>query len=153
MCAKILFGFWKKRSTVSSVYSLTCGKSKRKKPKAWKKPKHENPKNRRTLENIAAVAEIVREVSSTAMHCLSQQLYNWTGYVERILVHKNWRGGYWQHLVSKGWRYPPHRPSYSRCFAMMLSVADSQRCDLTPLDYYLSDVVKNKCYVDKPWCA
>ena len=36
-----------------------------------------------------------------------------SGHVERIFVHKNWRGGYWQHLVSTGRRYVPH----SRCFA------------------------------------
>ena len=38
-------------------------------------------------------------------------------HVERIFVHKNCRGGYWQHLVSKGRRYVPHGQSYTRCFA------------------------------------
>ena len=38
-------------------------------------------------------------------------------HVERIFVHKNWRGGYWQHLVSIEWRYVPHSRSYTRCFA------------------------------------
>ena len=32
-----------------------------------------------------------------------------SGYVERIFVHKNWRGGYWPHYV-------PHSRSYTRCF-------------------------------------
>ena len=39
----------------------------------------------------------------------------WRWNVERIFVHKNWRGGYWQHLVSTGRGYVPHirwRPHY-----------------------------------------
>ena len=40
-----------------------------------------------------------------------------SGHVKRIFVHKNWRGGYWQHLVSTGRRYVPHSRSYTRCFA------------------------------------
>ena len=35
----------------------------------------------------------------------------------RISVHKNWRAGYWQHLLSTGWRYVPYSQSYTRCFA------------------------------------
>ena len=31
-----------------------------------------------------------------------------SGYVERIFVHKNWRAGYWQHLVLTGRLYVPH---------------------------------------------
>ena len=38
------------------------------------------------------------------------------GHVERIFVHKNWRGRYWQHLVSTGRPYVPHRQSCTRCF-------------------------------------
>ena len=37
--------------------------------------------------------------------------------VERIFVQKNWRGGYWQHLVSTEQRYVPHSRSYTQCFA------------------------------------
>ena len=70
-------------------------------------------------------------------HCLVQilvQRHNWaiflrkwakrgrysqwrslSGHVERIFVHNNWRGGYWQHLVSSG--YVPHSLSYTRWFA------------------------------------
>ena len=33
-----------------------------------------------------------------------------------IFVHKNWRGGYWQHLVSTGRHYVPHSQSYTWCF-------------------------------------
>ena len=40
-----------------------------------------------------------------------------SGHAERIFVHKNWKGGYWQHLVSTGRRYVPHSRSYIRCFA------------------------------------
>ena len=38
-------------------------------------------------------------------------------HVERNFVHKNWRGGYWQHLVSIGRCYVPYSRSYTRCFA------------------------------------
>ena len=31
-----------------------------------------------------------------------------SGHVERIFVHKNWREGYWQHLVLTGRSYVPH---------------------------------------------
>ena len=37
-----------------------------------------------------------------------------SGYVERIFVHKNWRGEYWQHLVSTERRCVPHSRSYTR---------------------------------------
>ena len=37
--------------------------------------------------------------------------------VKRIFVHKNWRGGYLQHLVLTGRRYVPHSRNYTRCFA------------------------------------
>ena len=38
-------------------------------------------------------------------------------HVTRIFVHKNWRVGYWQHLVSTCQRYVPHSRSYTQCFA------------------------------------
>ena len=65
-------------------------------------------------------------------HCLMRTLvqrYNcaiffrkWTrrgrySHVERIFVHKKWRGGYWQHLVSTGRRYVPLNRSYTWSFA------------------------------------
>ena len=40
-----------------------------------------------------------------------------SGNVKRIFVHKNWRGGYWQHLVSIGRRYVSNSLSYTQCFA------------------------------------
>ena len=40
-----------------------------------------------------------------------------SGHVERIFVHKNWREGYWQHLVSTGLRYVSRSRSCTRCFA------------------------------------
>ena len=40
-----------------------------------------------------------------------------SGHVERIFVNKNWRGGYWQRLISTGRRYVSHSRSYIRCFA------------------------------------
>ena len=39
-----------------------------------------------------------------------------SGHVEQIFVHKNWREGYWQHLVSTARRYMAHSQSYIRCF-------------------------------------
>ena len=38
-------------------------------------------------------------------------------HVEWIFVYKNWRGGYWQHLVLTRRRYVTHSRSYTRCFA------------------------------------
>ena len=40
-----------------------------------------------------------------------------SGHVERIFVHKNWRAGYWQHLVSTGRRYMLNSRSNTWCFA------------------------------------
>ena len=40
-----------------------------------------------------------------------------SGHVERIVVHKNWRGEYWQHFVLTRRCYMPHSRSYTRCFA------------------------------------
>ena len=45
------------------------------------------------------------------------QWWSLSGHVKRIFVHKKWRGGHWQHLVSTGRRYVAHRQSYTRCFA------------------------------------
>ena len=84
-----------------------------------------------------------------------------SGHVERISVHKNWRGRNWQHLVSTGRRYVPHKRSYTRCFAPCLwrshyqiirtdVVLPSRSCDLTPLDNYMWGAVTDKCYADKP---
>ena len=77
-------------------------------------------------------------------HCLVQilvQRHNWViflskwprrgrykqwrsllSHVERIFVHKNWRGGYWQHLVSIGRRYAAHSKS-SLFQAIFLKIA------------------------------
>ena len=65
MCTKIAYGFWKKRSTVSSVYSLSCEKKVKETGILIDKPERENPKRLCTLENIAAVAESVCEAPST----------------------------------------------------------------------------------------
>ena len=42
---------------------------------------------------------------------LCSQWRSLSGLVEGIFVHKNWRVGYWQHLVSTGRRYMPHSRS------------------------------------------
>ena len=68
-------------------------------------------------------------------HCLVRILVQWhnspfffeneeggslSGHVERIFVNKNWRGVYWQHLVSIARRYVPHSRSYTPCFALKI---------------------------------
>ena len=45
------------------------------------------------------------------------QLRSLSGHVDPSFVHKNWRGEYWQHLVSTERRYMPQSRSYTRCFA------------------------------------
>ena len=40
--------------------------------------------------------------------CIILTLSSLSGHVEWIFVHKNWKGGYWQHLASTGRRYVPH---------------------------------------------
>ena len=68
-----------------------------------------------------------------------------SGHVERLFVHKNWRGGYWQHLVSASRRYVPQSRSYARW-----SHYQPQSCDLTPLDCCLWSAVIDKRYAGKP---
>ena len=63
---QIAYGFWKKRSTVSSVYSLSCEKKVEETGILSDKPKREKPKSVHTPENIAAVAESVCETPSTS---------------------------------------------------------------------------------------
>ena len=48
---------------------------------------------------------------------LYSQWRSLSGHVEQIFVHKNWRRGYWQDLVSTLRRYVPYSLSYTRCFA------------------------------------
>ena len=103
MCAKIAYGFWKKRSTVSSVCPLSCERTEET-GILIDKPK-------RTLEYIATMTETVREASSTSIDCRSQQLNIWEismrrilhkallqsmaivirPCVKRIFIHKKWR--------------------------------------------------------------
>ena len=79
-------------------------------------------------------------------------------HVGRIFVYKNWRGEYWQHLVSTGRRYILLSRSYTRCFALCFwrshyqpqSCAEPRSSDLTPLNYYLWGAVRGKCYADEP---
>ena len=87
MCAKIACGFWKKRSTISSVCSLLVKKVKET-VIIVDKPKREKPKTVRTPENIAAVAESVCEAPSTSIHRCSQQMNISETSLSRIL-HKD----------------------------------------------------------------
>ena len=70
----------------------------------------------------------------------SSQWRSLSSHVERIFVHKNWRVGYWQHLVSTGLGYVPHKRSYSWCFAyffLKIALSDAEpplSCDLTTFD-------------------
>ena len=72
-----------------------------------------------------------------------------SGHIARIFVHKNLKGGYWQHLVSTEQRYMPYSRSYTRCFEPCFWRPHSS-CDLTALDSYLWGAIEDKCYADKP---
>ena len=56
-----------------------------------------------------------------------------SGHVKRIFFHKNWRGGYWQHLVTTGRRYVPHSRS---------PVLEDSIIRRKAMDYYLWGAVK-----------
>ena len=99
---------------------------------------HVNKQNCRILGNRKPARIHWKAVTRKTSHCLVRilvQRHNWviflrkwarrgrynqwrslSGHFERIFVNKNWRGGYWQHLVSTGRRYEPHSRSYTRCF-------------------------------------
>ena len=87
MSAKIAYGFWKKRSTVSSLCTSSCEKSE-KKTGILIEPKREKPKTLQTPQNIAAVAESVCEAPSISIHRRSQQLKISETSLRRIL-HKD----------------------------------------------------------------
>ena len=82
------------------------------------------------------------------------------GHVERIFVHKNWREGFWEHLVStddatchtaEALLDVLHPIFEDRIISSRADVLWPPRnCNLTPLDYYLWGAVKDKCYADKP---
>ena len=72
-----------------------------------------------------------------------------------MFVNKNWREGYWQHLVSTGRHYVPHSQNYTRCFRTCFWRSHYQpqswcRLITSELYYYLWGAVKDKCYADKP---
>ena len=79
------------------------------------------------------------------------QWRSWSGHVERIFVHKNWKRAYWQHLVSTGPRYVPQSLSNTRWFVSCFwrSHYRPQSWCLTPLDYYLWGA-GDKCCAYKP---
>ena len=78
-----------------------------------------------------------------------------SGHVERIFIHKNWRGGYWQHLFPQDGAtchtaeatFDVLRPLYEdRIISCRVDVVWPPRSwDLTTLDYYLLRAVKDKC--------
>ena len=75
-----------------------------------------------------------------------------SGHVEWIFVHKNWRGGYWQHLVSTAEAILDvlHPVFEDRIISRRADVVwPPWSCDLTPLDYYLWGAAKDKCYANK----
>ena len=83
-----------------------------------------------------------------------------SSHVERIFSHKNWRGRYWQHSVSKERRYVPHSRSFTQCFETCFWRSDYQPqswCGLATsglrfdtVGLLFGGVVKDKCYIDKP---
>ena len=70
------------------------------------------------------------------------QWWSLAGHIQRIFVHKNWRGVKLDVL----------RPVFEdRIISRRTdAVWPHQSCDLTPLDYYSWGAVKAKCYADKP---
>ena len=81
-----------------------------------------------------------------------------SGQIERIFVHKNWRAGYWQHLISTGRRYVLHSRSYTLCFEPCFWTSHYQPqswCHLASLELRFDTVgllfvgIKDKCYADK----
>ena len=105
MCAKIAYGFWKKRSTISSVFSLSCEKKvketgirldkpKREKPKTvhlllWQKVCMRRHQHQFTVElNISDISKIrpmetlkanIREaIGKIQLHTIDNVLKNWT---------------------------------------------------------------------------
>ena len=86
-----------------------------------------------------------------AMRGCYSQWRSLSDHVERIFVHKIWRGRYWQHLVSTG-RCFVLRPVFEN--RIISRRADNvwrpRSCLLIPLDFYLWGIVKDKCYADKP---
>ena len=84
MCPIITYRFWKKRSTVNFVCSLSCKKVKET-GILIDKPNREKTKTVRTPENITAVAESVWEAPSTSIHRCSQQLNISETLLRRIL--------------------------------------------------------------------
>ena len=64
---------------------------------------------------------------------LCSQSRSLSGDSERTFVHKNWRGGYWQHLISTVQRYLPHSPRHTHyfasCFLRVLSAAELMSFD------------------------
>ena len=74
-----------------------------------------------------------------------------SGHVERIFVHNNWIGGYWQHLGSTGRCYVPHSRSYTRCFAPCFWRPHYQLqswCRLATSELWFDSLTE--CYADKP---
>ena len=59
-------------------------------------------------------AIVLRKWARRARYSQSRSL---SAHVERIFIHKNWRGGYFQHLVSIGRRYVSQSRRYTICFA------------------------------------
>ena len=49
------------------------------------------------------------------------------GHIERNFLHKNWRGEYWQHLVSTGRHYVSHNRSYTRCLTPCFWISHYQQ--------------------------
>ena len=87
----------------------------------------------------------------------SEEFFRQLGHVERMFVHKNWREGYWRHLVStldvahNEATLDNLRPVFEyRTISLNADVVWPPRsCDLTPLEYYLWGDVKDNCYTDK----
>ena len=113
--------FWKKKIISSGETHKTHKTSKIIAIGAQKTRTHTS-KNRYTQRSHCLVRVLVQRhnlaifLGKWASRGRYSQLRSLSGHVEWIFVHKNWRAGYRQHLVSTGRRYVAHSGSYTRCF-------------------------------------
>ena len=81
-CVRKLCTDFRRREAPSAPYVRYLVKKVRETGIIMYKPKGEEPKTVRTSENIAAVAEGIREALSTSIHCSSQKIKHFGDIVE-----------------------------------------------------------------------
>ena len=69
-----------------------------------------------------------------------------SGHFECIFVHKNWRGGYWQHLVSTGRQYVLHSSMFWALF-LKFALSEAELMSFDHLEVALWDRLTIICGV------